>query len=58
MKREFIDDTVLLPILQYILKLFQSCSHDEAFRELESYQEQFHNNKLLIIPTPKRCVVL
>ena len=46
MEIEYVDDTVLLPILQYILKLFQTCPREEAFRELESYKEQFHNSSI------------
>lgn len=46
MKREYVDDTVLLPVLQYILNLFQTRSQNEAFEELEAYKELIRSNKL------------
>ena len=46
MKREYVDDTVLLPVLQYLLKLFQTRSQKEAFLEVRAYKELFYNNRV------------
>lgn len=46
MKKEYVDNTVLLPMLQYILQLYHTYTPEEAFLKLETYKKYVRSNTI------------